>query len=81
MAYDKQCVHFRFAMTLQPLQTAFATVHHSLREGMNEDDIERLFQNVYIALGHTQIAKHIRSKRVVGSATVLGSLLSFVGYV
>ena len=38
-------------------------MHVSLREGMNEDDIERLFGDVYVALGYTKVAKDILGKR------------------
>lgn len=38
-------------------------MHAALRSNMNEDDIERLFGEVYIALGYTQVAKDILGKR------------------
>ncbi|CAN5635607.1 hypothetical protein BH24DEI1_BH24DEI1_07280 [soil metagenome] len=47
----------------EPLQAAFATMHAALREGMNEDDVERLFQTVYLALGYMRVAQDILGKR------------------
>jgi len=38
-------------------------MHAALREGMNEDDIERLFGDAYLALGYHQPAKDILGKR------------------
>ncbi len=38
-------------------------MHVSLRAGMNEDDIERLFGDIYVALGYTKVAKDILGKR------------------
>ncbi len=50
-------------VTANPLQSAFASMHVSLRAGMNEDDIERLFGDIYVALGYTKVAKDILGKR------------------
>ncbi len=50
-------------MTTKPLQSAFASMHVSLRAGMNEDDIERLFGDIYVALGYTKVAKDTLGKR------------------
>jgi methylase of polypeptide subunit release factors len=50
-------------MAHKALQAAFATMHAALRESMNEDDIERLFQEVYVALGYMQVGQDILGKR------------------
>ena len=50
-------------VTARPLESAFASMHVSLREGMNEDDIEHLFNPVYYELGYLNRGKDILGKR------------------
>lgn len=50
-------------MTAKPLQSVFASLHTALREGMNEDDIEHLFQPVYVELGYLNRGRDILGKR------------------
>ena len=45
------------------LQAAFADMNAAVRDTLNEDDVERSFQPVYIALGYSNVGRDILGKR------------------
>ena len=50
-------------MNTLELQAAFADMRAAVRDGLNEDDVERLFQPIYVALGYTNVGRDILGKR------------------